>query len=137
MKKKRIKGYKGFSSNLTCIEKKYEIGETYTEDEVVLCSTGMHFCENPKDVFRHYNPTESRFARVTATDVSKERDDDTKRVAGKLTIEEEITPFQMCEEAYPVFLKNLQYPVPDNYEKSQRLTSTKRRIKTIVRSSLR
>ena len=54
MTKKIIKGYKGFDKDLRCRDKQYEIGKTYTESEAEMCKKGMHFCENPHEVFGYY-----------------------------------------------------------------------------------
>ena len=40
-----VRGFKGFNTDLTCLGKQYEIGKTFKENEAVLCSCGMHFCE--------------------------------------------------------------------------------------------
>ena len=38
------------------LDKKYEVGENYSEDKIELCESGMHFCENPIDCLEYYNP---------------------------------------------------------------------------------
>ena len=90
-----MKGYKGFNKNFTCLDKKYEVGETYTEDKIELCESGMHFCENPIDCLEYYNPIfHSRYCQVTADNVSDETDSgswgDSKRVCATLKIDKEI-----------------------------------------------
>lgn len=90
-----MKGYKGFNKNFTCLDKKYEVGETYTEDKIELCESGLHFCENPIDCLEYYNPIyRSRYCQVTADNVSSEVDNtfsgDSKRVCGQLQIDKEI-----------------------------------------------
>lgn len=90
-----MKGYKGFNKNFTCLDKKYEVGESYTEDKVELCESGLHFCENPIDCLEYYNPIyHSRYCQVTAGNVSSEVDNsasgDSKRVCGMLQIDKEI-----------------------------------------------
>lgn len=90
-----MKGYKGFNKNFTCLDKKYEVGENYSEDKVELCESGMHFCENPIDCLEYYNPIyHSRYCQVTADNVSPEVDNtfsgDSKRVCGTLQIDKEI-----------------------------------------------
>ena len=50
-----MKGYKGFNKDLTCIDFKYEIGETYEiEEEPIICEKGFHFCKELEDVFNYY-----------------------------------------------------------------------------------
>ena len=83
-------GYKGFDSGLRCRGKQYSIGKTEREDHASLCSQGLHFCEYPLDCFAYYPPSDSRYCKVEADDVSDQTDDDSKRVAKRLTIGAEI-----------------------------------------------
>ena len=50
-----VAGFKAFDSDLMCRNKQYKEGETFTEDEAIMCSKGMHYCINPFDVFSYYN----------------------------------------------------------------------------------
>ena len=81
-----MKAYKGFNKDLTCTPKgrafQYKEGETYHEDEAVLCEKGFHACERPLDVFGYYAPGTSVYHEVDLEDVSAERKEDTK-VCGK------------------------------------------------------
>ena len=83
-------GYKGFDSSLRCRGKQYSIGKTEQEDHASLCNQGLHFCEYPLDCFAYYPPSDSRYCKVEADDVSDQTDDDSKRVAKRLTIGAEI-----------------------------------------------
>ena len=83
-------GYKGFDSGLRCRGKQYSIGKTEREDHASLCNQGLHFCEYPLDCFAYYPPSDSRYCKVEADDVSDQTDDDSKRVAKRLTIGAEI-----------------------------------------------
>ncbi|MDY5353927.1 MAG: hypothetical protein SPG69_07870 [Bacteroides pyogenes] len=85
-----MKGYKGFDKNLQCRGFQYKVGETFEEKEVELCSKGLHFCENPFDVFGYYSPNTGRFCEIEAEKVSPETENDSKRVAKKLHIKAEI-----------------------------------------------
>lgn len=86
-----MKGYKGFDKDWKCRDKQYEVGKTYEEAEARLCNKGLHFCENPFEVFNYYSPSnQSRYAVVEAENVTDEKDSDTKRVAKKLTIKTEL-----------------------------------------------
>ena len=81
------KMYKGFNKDMTCCGYKYEEGKTYETEAASLCNTGFHACERPLDVFGYYAPGESEYHVVEMDGVSEERsDDDTKRVAKKITI---------------------------------------------------
>lgn len=86
-----MKGYKGFNKDWKCRDKQYEVGRTYEEAEARLCNKGLHFCENPFDVFAYYSPNnQSKYAVIEAENVTGEKDSDTKRVAKKLTIKTEL-----------------------------------------------
>lgn len=54
-KQEPIKGYKIFNSDWTCRDKQYKLGETFHEEEVELCSRGMHFCTKLEDCFYYYD----------------------------------------------------------------------------------
>ena len=110
MKKEVIKGFKGFDKDLKCRDKQYAIGETFTEDDTKLCEYGMHFCENPHDIFGYYEAgNNNRFCEVEASDVSEEREGDSKRVAKTLSVKTEISVFQICEIAVSTFFKNFGF----------------------------
>ncbi|WRK54583.1 hypothetical protein SD457_06565 [Coprobacillaceae bacterium CR2/5/TPMF4] len=49
-----IEGYKAFDNNFKCLGKQYEPNKLFVEDgNIKLCEQGMHFCENPLDIFRY------------------------------------------------------------------------------------
>jgi hypothetical protein len=84
-------GYKGFDENWKCRDKQYTVGKTSRHTgEIKLCGSGLHFCENPLDLFGYYAPADSKFATVEASGVSKDTDSDSKRVARSLNIKAEI-----------------------------------------------
>ena len=90
-------GYKGFDKDFKCRDMQYEVGKTYIEKEAKLCKKGLHFCENPLDVFAYYSPSDGKFAEIEADDVSPETGDDSKRVAKKLTVKTEINLFKFVK----------------------------------------
>lgn len=90
-------GYKGFDKDFKCRDMQYEVGKTYIEKEAKLCEKGLHFCENPLDVFTYYSPADGKFAEIEADDVSSETGDDSKRVARKLTVKTEINLFKLVK----------------------------------------
>ena len=105
-----MKGYKGFDKDLRCKDKQYEIGRTEHEDAVKLCESGMHFCTNPHDIFGYYSAGEgNRFCEVTASGVSDEKEDDSKRVCKTLRVEAEISVFQICRIAVSTFFENFGF----------------------------
>ncbi len=91
MSKSKMIGYKAFDENWKCRDKKYEVGKTATHrGHVKLCSAGLHFVENPLDMWNYYPIIGSKFALVEAEDVSDEVENDSKRVAKKLHISAEL-----------------------------------------------
>ena len=107
-----MKGYKGFDKDLKCRDLQYEIGkEAAVDGDIELCKRGIHFCENPHDVFNYYAPGENnRFAVVEAEDVSDERNnDDSKRVCKRLTVKAEISVFEICKIAVSTFFENFGF----------------------------
>ena len=105
-----MKGYKGFDKDLKCKDKQYEIGRTEHEDAAKLCKAGMHFCTNPHDIFGYYPAGEgNRFCEVTASEVSDEKEDDSKRVCKTLKVEAEISVFQICRIAVSTFFENFGF----------------------------
>ena len=90
-KEKVMIGYKGFDKDWKCKDKQYKVGETFThKGEIELCKSGLHFLENPLDLFSYYYPNNSRYAVVEASGVSKETEYDSKRVAKSLKIKTEL-----------------------------------------------
>ncbi|MBQ7508173.1 MAG: hypothetical protein IJT52_02465, partial [Spirochaetales bacterium] len=89
----RIRMFKGFRKDMTCKGFQYEEGKTYEMDGgIKLCERGFHACEDPIDCQSYYDPANSVFREVFMEDVSPEKsDDDTKRVARKITIGAEIS----------------------------------------------
>ena len=86
-----MKVYKGTDENMVCHGKQYMIGETAVEEKAIMCNCGLHACEMPLDVLRHYTPNRSRYFEAEADDVSGERSsDDSKIVAKKMTLKAEI-----------------------------------------------
>jgi len=95
---KVIKGYKGFDKDLKCKGFQYEIGKTYTtKEEIALCSSGFHFCQDFKDVndFYNFNLDNTRFCEVKAT--GKTLSEEGKTVTNKLVIGREIARQEMYE----------------------------------------
>ena len=107
-----MKGYKGFDKDLKCRDLQYEVGkETAVDGDIELCKRGIHFCENPHDIFSYYAPGENnRFAVVEAEDVSDESNgDDSKRVCKRLTVKAEISVFEICRIAVSTFFENFGF----------------------------
>ena len=90
----------------------YKIGEEISVDgDIKLCKRGLHFYENPHDVFSYYSPGDKhRFALVEAEDVSDEKNnEDSKRVCKRLTVKAEISVFEICRIAVSTFFENFGF----------------------------
>ena len=91
MSEEKLIAYKGFDKDLKCRGFQYEVGKTYETDNAILCNVGFHACEAPLNVWDYYPPTDgNRFCKVDMSEVSPQRDSDTKRVSKKITIGTEI-----------------------------------------------
>ena len=107
---KTVKGYKGFDKNLRCRDFQYEIGKEYETERAELCREGFHFCENPHDVLSYYSAGEgNRFAVVEASEVSDEKEDDSKRVSKRISVKAEISVFEICRIAVSAFFENFGF----------------------------
>ena len=105
MKKQEVvKGYKGYNKDLKCNPSgklfQYEIGKEYEEPNANVCKNGFHFCENPLDIFRYYEPASSRFTEIEANGIiSKESDNsDTKVSCSNIKIGVEISLHSLIEK---------------------------------------
>ena len=85
-----MKGYKGFGPGMICRDKQYQENTEFIEQEAELCKSGMHFCQNPFDVWSFYPPVDeygnfNEFAEVEATG-DTQTDDDIKYCSSQLRI---------------------------------------------------
>ena len=91
MEEKSIKGYKGFDKYLKCRGMQYEVGKDFVASgKIKKCENGLHFCENPMDVFGYYPPSESRYCEVSGGGEIDKDDEDSKVACSKLHISAEI-----------------------------------------------
>jgi len=87
-----IKGYKIFNSDWTCRDKQYKLGETFHEEDVEICSRGMHFCTKLRDCFDYYDYSINRHvAKVEGYGMVDYRTDDSKVAVSDLKIIKELT----------------------------------------------
>ncbi len=94
LKKKPIKAYKAFNSDLTCKGFQYEVGKTYRHDAVLkLCESGFHACESLVDCFRFYpfDETETRVAEVLVWGEIEYEDAGVKLCASNIKVVRELT----------------------------------------------
>ena len=65
IERNKIIAYKGFDKNLKCRDFQYEVGKEYEiYGKIECCRHGFHACENPLEVWDHYEMIGSRFAQV-------------------------------------------------------------------------
>ena len=91
----RIKGYKGFNTDMTCRDFKYEEGKDYEEQgDIKACNKGFHFCLHPLDVFGYYSPANvvmNKFHEVEGSGDMDVDTDDTKIACSKIHIGAELS----------------------------------------------
>ena len=91
----KIRGFKGFNSDMTCREFKYEEGKDYEEQgDIIACNKGFHFCLYPLDVFGYYPPAYISMNKFHEVEGSGEMDvdtDDTKIACSKIHIGAELS----------------------------------------------
>ena len=86
-----ITSYKGMDKDMRCRGFQYQIGETYTTDDVQVCESGFHACEVPLDVFAHYGPNEgNRFFEVEQDGELSRGNGDSKVASSVLKVGAEI-----------------------------------------------
>ncbi len=77
-----IKGVKAFDKDFKCRDKQYSPNSEHLEQDAKICEHGMHFCENPLDVFRYYEPALARFAEVEGSGkIDKKSDDEDTKIS--------------------------------------------------------
>lgn len=85
-----VKGFKGFSQDLTCRGFQYEIGKTYEYDgNIELCSQVFHFCRKLQDVHQFYDLKTSRICEIEAD--GKIDNDGIKSVCSRIRIVRELS----------------------------------------------
>ena len=104
-----MKGYKGFEKGLVCRGKQYAENTVFGEDEAEICSSGMHFCELPHQVFEYYSPGENHeFAEVEALD-EVFTDDNRKYCTKKIKIGTKISAFDICKISVNAFFEKFDF----------------------------
>lgn len=89
-----VKGYKAFESDWTCMGKQYTCPGKFEETgEIKMCSHGMHFCPELKDIYGYYSfNSDTKVAEVIATgEIYKDTNDDDKLVTSNLEIVREVS----------------------------------------------
>lgn len=93
MKRKEIKGYKGFDRNLKCKGWQYKEGETSTFDRKIKAGySGLHFYKSPINVFDLYPPNElGRYAETNSKGKTAYDDSYNAYCTDKLEVVEELS----------------------------------------------
>ena len=94
LKKKPIKAYKAFNSDLTCKGFQYEVGKEYHhKGKLELCESGFHACPKLVDCFRFYpfREAETRVAEVLVWGKVEYEDIGNKLCASNIKVVRELT----------------------------------------------
>ena len=94
LKKKPIKAYKAFNSDLTCKGFQYEVGKEYHhKGKLELCESGFHACPKLVDCFRFYpfREAKTRVAEVLVWGKVKYEDVGVKLCASNIKVVRELT----------------------------------------------
>ena len=87
----KIIAYKGFDKDLKCRDFQYEVGKEYEIDgEIECCRHGFHACENPLEVWDHYEMIGSRFAQVEQSGTIDREENSTKVCSSHIKIKAEL-----------------------------------------------
>ena len=85
-----MKGFKAFGKGLVCRGKQYAENTVFEEGKAVICTSGMHFCENPLDVLYYYPLVDSNGNMVEVAEVEAlgecQTDDNKKYCTNNLKI---------------------------------------------------
>ena len=83
--------------DMTCRGFKFEEGKTYEEEKAEMCNSGFHACEDAIDCLAYYTPNASVYHEVEMEEVSAEIDNDSKRVAKRITIGAKLSLSQLIK----------------------------------------
>ena len=91
IERNKIIAYKGFDKNLKCRDFQYEVGKEYEIDgKIECCIHGFHACENPLEVWDHYEMIGSRFAQVEQSGTIDREANSTKVCSSHIKIKAEL-----------------------------------------------
>lgn len=85
------RGWKGTDSNMRCRGFQFALGEVFQEDEMELCSTGFHFCQNLKDVLKYYDFRNGNARIFEVMAYGPVKSDEEKSVARVIKFEREVS----------------------------------------------
>lgn len=121
----KIKGFKGFNSDMTCRDFKYEEGKDYEEQgDISACSNGSHYCLHPLDVFGYYPPANIGMNKFHEVEGSGDMDvdtDDTKIACSKIHIGAELSIKSIVDAAIKFTFSKCKW-VKENIARSEEHT---------------
>jgi hypothetical protein len=98
MSEEKIVSYKGFNADWTCLGFQFQVGATYThKDKVKACSSGFPACEYPLDIFSHYSPATSVFAKVEQEGSLSRHPGDSKVASRTLKVSAQVSIAELVE----------------------------------------
>lgn len=125
-----IIGYKG-TYNFTCINHKFEIGETYELPNIpIMCHYGFHYCTNPINVLTYYSIV-PEFKLLEIEDLGDSYSRYNKSVTNKLRVIREV-PKEECEKLFNQkfeFSENeVKFIEPDGFWQKYQFDKNRNRI---------
>ena len=117
----KIIAYKGMDENMTCRDKQYEVGKTYTEEHAKCCNAGMHACENPLDVLHYYRPDgKTRFFEVECGgEIDREYGKDSKLACTELKINGELSLAKILKIGAEATIKRVNEKMEESKKRSK------------------
>jgi hypothetical protein len=102
---------KGMDKNMTCKGLQFKQGEiAEVEGKSVICEHGLHYVENPHDVFGYYPPGVSRYFEVEPLgEISRKEGEDSKCCTNKLKIGAEISFKAICQFSVKAFFERFKF----------------------------
>jgi len=85
---------------------------------------GLHFCENPLDVFGYYSPADSKFAEVEGRGEVEKHIEDSKVATSRLFIKAEITLSQVVGMGVKFILDRVNFKDAKESESGNRSAAT-------------
>lgn len=95
----KMKAYKGFRTDMTCLGFQYREGGKYTTDKAELCERGFHACKNPLDCLNYYGPGGSVYHEVELGGDIKESNFGSKAAATQIKIGERLSISEIVNRA--------------------------------------
>lgn len=89
--------FKGLNPDMTTKGMKFDFDVVYTEDEAVVCKTGLHACERAIDVMKYHSPNTSDYYTVSQAGDFSYSDKDSKVSATKMKLDKKLSIFEFID----------------------------------------